>query len=63
MIFNWQASDWIIFFVDIIAILIVIRFLSWKVNHKLEEVEQRQKFERRQRKVNRSNQSLTSEEE
>tara|TARA_B110000459_G_scaffold201621_1_gene252737 strand:- start:999 stop:1190 length:192 start_codon:yes stop_codon:yes gene_type:complete len=63
MIFNWQASDWIIFFVDIIAVLIVIRFLSWKVNHKLEEVEQRQKFERRQRKVNRSNQSLTSEEE
>ena len=63
MIFNWQASDWIIFFVDIIAVLIVIRFLSWKVNHKLEEVEQRQKFERRQRKVNRSNQSLSSEEE
>jgi|TARA_B110000967_G_scaffold208246_1_gene259809 di/tricarboxylate transporter len=63
MIFNWQASDWVIFFVDIIAILIVIRFLSWKVSHKLEEVEQRQKFERRQRKVNRSNQSLTSEEE
>ena len=63
MIFNWQASDWVIFFVDIIAILIVIRFLSWKVSHKLEEVEQRQKFERRQRNVNRSNQSLTSEEE
>jgi hypothetical protein len=63
MIFNWQASDWVIFFVDIIAILIVIRFLSWKVSHKLEEVEQRQKFERRQRKVNRSNQSLASEEE
>ena len=63
MIFNWHASDCIIFFVDIIAVLIVIRFLSWKVNHKLEEVEQRQKFERRQRKVNRSNQSLSSEEE
>lgn len=63
MMFNWQTSDWIIFFVDIIAILIVIRFLSWKVSHKLEEVEQRQKFEIRQRKLNRANRSSTSEEE
>ncbi len=63
MMFNWQTSDWIIFFVDIIAILIVIRFLSWKVNHKLEEVEQRQKFEIRQRKLNRANRPSTSEEE
>ena len=63
MIFNWQASDWVIFFVDIIAILIVIRFLSWKVSHKLEEVEQRQNFETRQRKLNRANQSSPLEEE
>ncbi|MGYP002809142124 len=61
--FNWQFSDWIVFFVDIIAILIVIRFLSWKVSHKLEEVEQRQKFETRQRKLNRANQSFLLEEE
>ena len=60
---NWGFSDWIVFFVDIIAIVIVIRFLYWKVSHKLNEVEQRQKFETRQRKVNRSNQSFTSEEE
>tara|TARA_B100000767_G_C19770767_1_gene539852 strand:- start:2667 stop:2858 length:192 start_codon:yes stop_codon:yes gene_type:complete len=63
MIFNWQASDWIIFFVDILAIIIVVRFLSWKVNRKLQEVEQRQKFETRQRKLNRANQSFTPEEE
>jgi len=63
MIFNWQTSDWIIFFVDILAIVIVVRFLSWKVNHKLQEVEQRQKFETRQRKLNRANQSFTPEEE
>ncbi len=61
--FNWQTSDWIIFFVDIIALLIVIRFLSWKVSHKLEEVEQRQHFETRQRKLNRANPSLSPEEE
>jgi hypothetical protein len=45
MMFNWEFSDWIVFFVDIIALAIVIRFLSWKVKHKLDEVEQRQKFE------------------
>ena len=61
--FNWQTSDWIIFFVDIIALLIVIRFLSWKVSHKLEEVEQRQNFETRQRKLNRANPSSPLEEE
>jgi len=63
MLFNLEFSDWIILFVDIIAIVIVIRFLSWKVRHKLDEVEQRQRFEIRQRKVNRSNKSFTPEEE
>jgi|TARA_B110000914_G_scaffold150038_1_gene131459 heme exporter protein D len=63
MMFDWGFGDWIVFFVDIIALVIVIRFLYWKVSHKLDEVEQRQKFETRQRKVNRSNQSFTPEEE
>ncbi len=63
MMFNWGFSDWIVFFVDIVALAIVIRFLSWKVKHKLDEVEQRQKFETRQRKLNRANQSFTPEEE
>ena len=63
MIGNWDASDWFILIVDIIALFIIIRFLSWKVRHKLNEVEQRQKFERRQRKLDQSNRSFTPEEE
>jgi hypothetical protein len=63
MMFNWEFSDWIVFFVDIVALVIVVRFLSWKVSHKLNEVEQRQKFEIRQRKLDRKNQPFTPEEE
>lgn len=63
MILDWGMSDWIILIVDILALYIIIRFLSWKVKHKLEEVEQRQKFETRQRKINQANRPLTSEEE
>jgi len=63
MIENWDAGDWFILIVDIIALFIIIRFLSWKVRHKLDEVEQRQKFERRQRKINQSNRPFTPEEE
>ena len=63
MMFNLEAIDWLVFFVDTVAVLIVIRFLSWKVNVKLDEVEQRQKFEIRQKKLNRVNLPFTSEEE
>lgn len=63
MILDWGMSDWIILIVDILALYIIIRFLSWKVKHKLEEVEQRQKFETRQRKINQANRHLTSEDE
>lgn len=63
MLFNWEFSDWIVFFVDIVALVIIVRFLSWKVNHKLNEVEQRQRFETRQRKLDRKNQPFTPEEE
>jgi len=63
MMFNLEAIDWLVFFVDTVAVLIVIRFLSWKVNVKLDEVEQRQKFEIRQKKLNRANLPFTSEEE
>lgn len=63
MILDWGMSDWIILIVDILALYIIIRFLSWKVKHKLEEVEQRQKFETRQRKINQANRPLNSEDE
>ncbi len=63
MISDWSIGDWIILLVDILAIYIIVRFLSWKVKHKLEEVEQRQKFETRQRKINRTNMPLDAEDE
>ena len=63
MISEWDAGDWIILIVDILALYIIVRFLSWKVKHKLEEVEQRQKFETRQRKLDRTNKPLVAEDE
>jgi len=63
MFSEWSAGDWIILIVDIVALYIIIRFLSWKVKHKLEEVEQRQKFETRQRKLDRTNPALAAEDE
>ena len=55
MFSEWSVGDWIILLVDILALYIIVRFLSWKVKHKLEEVEQRQQFETRRRKLNRTN--------
>ena len=63
MFSEWSAGDWIILIVDIVALYIIIRFLSWKVKHKLEEVEQRQKFETRRRKLDRTNLPLAAEDE
>ena len=39
---NWGAAEWVILVVDLIAIVIVVRFLSSKVKSKLAEVEKRQ---------------------
>ena len=39
---NWGAAEWVILVVDLIAIIIVVRFLSSKVKSKLAEVEERQ---------------------
>ena len=63
MFSDWSAGDWIILIIDILALYIIVRFLSWKVKHKLEEVEQRQKFETRQRKLDRTNPPLAAEDE
>lgn len=63
MFSEWNLGDWIILIIDILALYIIVRFLSWKVKHKLEEVEQRQKFETRQRKLNRTSMPLDVEDE
>ena len=39
---NWGTAEWVILVVDLIAIVIVVRFLSSKVKSKLAEVEERQ---------------------
>ena len=55
MLFGWSLSDWIILVVDVVAVVLIFRFLSWKIKHKLEEVEQRQKFSLHQKKSAREN--------
>ena len=57
MLFGWSMSDWIILVVDVVAVVLIFRFLSWKIKHKLEEVEQRQKLSLRQKKSARENKS------
>ena len=50
MLFGWGLSDWIILIVDVVAVVLIVRFLSWKIKHKLEEVELRQKHALHQKK-------------
>jgi hypothetical protein len=63
MIVEWIRSNAFIIVIDLAGLYIVVRFLSWKIRHKLEEVEQRQIYANRQKKINRQNSSLGPEEE
>ena len=47
---NWGATEWFILVVDIVAVIIVVRFLRNKIRRKLNEVELRQSFQTRQRR-------------
>ena len=47
---NWGATEWFILVVDILAVIIVVRFLWNKVKRKLNEVELRQNFQTRKRR-------------
>jgi len=40
---NWGFGEWLILLVDIVAVIIVVKFLKNKVKKKLHEVEIRQK--------------------
>lgn len=40
---EWGTMEWVILAVDIIALVIVIGFLKWKIQRKLNEVETRQR--------------------
>ena len=57
---NWTYVEWLILVVDIVAIVIVVRFLSNKIKKKLREVELRQNFQTR-RKREQAQQELTTE--
>ncbi|MCH1422986.1 MAG: hypothetical protein L7U62_05800 [Candidatus Poseidoniaceae archaeon] len=60
---NPFSSTMLIIVVDLLGLYIIIRFLAWKVRHKLEEVEQRQQFSNYQKKKARSNRTSTTESE
>ena len=47
---NWGTTEWFILVVDIVAVIIVVRFLRNKIRRKLNEVELRQSFQTRQRR-------------
>lgn len=46
----WDAWDWTILVVDIVAIVIVATFLKRKIQHKIAEVEARQAHHLRMKK-------------
>lgn len=47
---NWGTTEWFILVVDILAVIIVVRFLRNKIRRKLNEVEVRQGFQTRKRR-------------
>ena len=56
---NWTYVEWLILIIDILAVVIVVRFLRNKIKKKLQEVELRQNYQTRQR---REHSKQTSEE-
>ncbi len=47
---NWTYVEWLILFIDILAVVIVVRFLRNKIKKKLREVELRQNYQTRLRR-------------
>ena len=47
---NWGYVEWLILVIDIVAIVIVVRFLRNKIKSKLHEVELRQNLQTRKRR-------------
>jgi len=47
---NWTYVEWLILVIDILAVVIVVRFLRNKIKKKLQEVELRQNYQTRQRR-------------
>ena len=47
---NWTYVEWLILIIDILAVMIVVRFLRNKIKKKLQEVELRQNYQTKQRR-------------
>tara|TARA_B100000927_G_scaffold57511_1_gene44377 strand:+ start:159 stop:347 length:189 start_codon:yes stop_codon:yes gene_type:complete len=47
---NWTYVEWLILIIDILAVVIVVRFLRNKIKKKLQEVELRQNYQTKQRR-------------
>ena len=47
---NWTYVEWLILIIDILAVVIVVRFLRNKIKRKLHEVELRQNYQTKQRR-------------
>lgn len=60
---NWGILEWFILLINFVAIVIVVRFLSWKIRSKLAEVEQRQQFSIQKRIKNREKSLASTQEE
>ena len=60
---NWTYVEWLILIVDIVAVVIVVRFLRNKVKKKLDEVELRQNFQTRKRRERAKQDNRQSSEE
>ena len=50
MFSNWTYVEWLILIIDIVAVVIVVKFLRNKIKKKLDEVELRQNFQTRKRR-------------
>ena len=47
---NWTYVEWLLLIIDILAVVIVVRFLRNKIKKKLHEVELRQNYQTKQRR-------------
>ena len=63
MFSNWTYVEWLILIIDIVAVVIVVRFLRNKIKKKLDEVELRQNFQTRQRRERAKQDNRRSSEE
>ena len=63
MFSNWTYVEWLILIIDIVAVVIVVRFLRNKVKKKLDEVELRQNFQTMKRRERAKQDNRQSSEE